>query len=184
MRPMMPHPPQHRVEGAVSVDRAVVGHHAPRSDAEPLVEDQGPGHEAAGCAPALSSRRPPVPLPPSSGRREIAPWPLALVAHGPHARHGGSCKQQVRRVLADEVLGLGWREHDECARSARPVGHGLAMAAANALAEQITSPGGQPYVRMLRHGVLFAACLDNLRLGGDLSICHYPVVNNLLVLNT
>lgn len=170
LRPMLPHPPQHRVEGAVSVGRAVVGHHAPRNDAEPLVEGQGSGHEAAGCVPALSSRRPPVPLPPSSGRREIAPRPLALVAHGPHARHGGPCKQQVRRVLADEVLGLGWREHDECTRSARPVGHGLAMAAANALAEQLTSPGGQPYVRMLRHG--------------DLSICHYPVVNNLLVLNT
>lgn len=61
--------------------------------------------------------------------------------HGPHARHGGPCKQQVRRVLADEVLGLGWREHDECARSARPVGHGLAMAAANAPAEQLTSSG-------------------------------------------
>lgn len=58
------------------------------------------------------------------------------------------------------------------------------MAAANALAEQLTSPGGQPYVRMLRHGALFAACLDSLRLGGDLSICHYLVVNNLLVLNT
>ena len=128
LRPMMPHPPQHRVEGAVSVGRAVVGHHAPRNDAEPLVEGQGPGYEAAGCAPALSSRRPPVPLPPSSGRCEIASRPLALVAHGAHARHGGPCKQQVRRVLADEVLGLGWREHDECARSARPVGHGLAMA--------------------------------------------------------
>lgn len=86
-------PPQHRVEGAVSVGRAVVGHHAPRSDAEPLVEGQGPGHEAAGCAPALSSRRPPVPLPPSSGRREMALRSLALVAHGPHARHGGPCKQ-------------------------------------------------------------------------------------------
>lgn len=57
------------------------------------------------------------------------------------------------------------------------------MAAANALAEQLTSPGGQPYVRMLRYGALFAACLDNLRLGGNLSICHYPDVNNLLVLN-
>lgn len=153
------------------------------------MEGQGPGYEAAGCAPALSSRRPPVPLPPSSGRREIASRPLALVAHGAHARHGGPCKQQVRRVLADEVLGLGWREHDECARSARPVGHGLAIAEPPWLppmrSQSRSRPlGGQPYVRVLRHGVLFAACLDNLRLGGDLSICHYPVVNNLLVLNT
>lgn len=51
--------------------------------------------------------------------------------------------------------------------------------------ERLPLLGGEPCVRMLRHGrALFAVGLDNSQLGGGLPICHPSNVNNVLALDS